>query len=312
MVLAAGCDSSGAVTTTTSTAGNVSSATRSPPSPTSSTQVSGLRSEFLAWIAPVDGDAARLGWEAYELPAWRMFWSAQADCWDQNGFGDFSDALRTVQPDYRSTSGRLLPDMARYRDSGFWRESEWTLGPKDVAYASTDESWLKDVLSLLPEGADYGVGETDIAAAHAVGVKCEHAGQDFLDTVTGLTAGDQWLFRLDEVEREPEVAALIEDNVLPCLRYIDPEFEDAESIDGWLATQFGRQATLDTDPDTPRDVFEQKMIYWGQSYAACMEPLVEARREPRLAAREEWVDQKFTELLQLESDVDDFLAGGPH
>jgi hypothetical protein len=305
--LVSGCDGSGAVTTLTSSELGSLSTTSAPES--SSTVVSGLRSEFLALVVPLDGEEAKLGWEAYEMPAQRSFWSAQADCWDDNGFGELAEALRTVEPEFRSTSGRLFPDMAAYRATGFWRESEWTLGPEDVAYASSDESWLRDVLGLLPEGASYGVREVDVPGAHAVAAKCEHVGQQYWDAVTDLIINEDWWFTLSKVDAEPELAELIDDEVLPCLRDIDPEFSEVDSIDRWLATQFGTQADLDTNPDTPRDVFEEKMIYWGQRFAECMESLVEARREPRLEAREAFVDEHFTELLQRQSDIDEFLAG---
>jgi hypothetical protein len=305
VLVSSGCDGSGSVTTPSSTDGVSSFTTTSTPSSTtSSTQVAGLRSEFIAWVAPIDGDEARLGWEAYELPGWRIFFSTQADCWRDNGFGEFADQVRAIQPDMLSLSGRLLPDMSRYRQVGFWRERNSPAN--NVLESAGDEEDLTDTLSY---DVDVALRPEDVAAIHAVGVKCQGEDGGFYETMGLLAQSSQWLFQLDDVDRLPELDALIEADVLPCLRDIGPEFSYVDSIDLWLSTQFGRQATLDTDPDTPRDVFEEKMVYWGQSYAACMEPLVEARREPRLEARDAFVDEKFTELLQLQSDVDDFLAG---
>lgn len=305
MVLVAGCDSSGAVTTSESADGGASlTVASSSSSSTSTTVVSGLRSEFLAWIVPVDGDEARLGWEAYVLPGERIFFSTQAVCWEENGFGEFAEQVRAIQPDMLSLSGRLLPDMSRYRQVGFWRDRNSPAN--DVLESAGDEEGLADTLSYE---LDVALQPGDVAAIHAVAVKCQREDGGFYEAMGLLPQSFQWLFRLEEVDREPELAALIEDDVLPCLQAIGPEFSEVDSIDLWLSTQFGVQADLDTNPDTPRDVLKQAMIDWGQGFAACMEPLVGARRQPRLVAREEWVDEHFTELLQLQSDIDDFLGG---
>jgi hypothetical protein len=306
LVVASGCDSSGAVTTPPVSDDPDSSRVSSSSTAviTSTTVVSGLRSEFLAWVAPVDGDEARLGWEAYELPGLRVYWSAQADCWEDNGFGEFAGNVRAFQPVMRPLSGRLLPDMSQYRQVGFLVDDN--SAADDVVASSTDEDSLADTLSYH---TDLGLRAEDVAAIHAVGLKCIRENGGYSDTMGLPDLVSQWLFRLGEVERQPELNAIVDGTVLPCLREMGPEFAEAETIDLWFSTQFGVQATMDTDPDTPRDVFERAMIDWGQGFAECMEPLVEARREPRLAAREEWVDEHFTELLQLQSDIDDFLAG---
>jgi hypothetical protein len=258
----------------------------------------------LAWVAPIDGDEARLGWEAYELPGWRKYYSTQADCWETKGFTEFADHVRRIEPDMLSVSGRLLPDMARFQQVGFFRERNSPAN--DVLESVSDEQGLADTLSY---DLDVGLRLEDVAAIHAVGLKCQGEDGGFFETMGLLDVSFQWVFRLDEVDRDPVLVAITDNEVLPCLRDVGPEFSDVDSIDLWLSTQFGTQADLDTNPDTPRDVFEQAMVEWGQSYAECMEPLVEARREPRLQAREAFVDEQFTGLLQLQSDVDEFLVG---
>ena len=40
---------------------------------------------------------------------------------------------------------------------------------------------------------------------------------------------------------------------------------------------------------------------WGRAFADCMEPLEEARRPLRLAAREGWVEEWHLELIELQA-----------
>ena len=309
-VLVAGCGGSRTATTPASPDGG-SSSTTSPTSvsTTSTTSVSGLRTEFLAWVAPVGGDEARLGWEAYELPGWRVYWSERADCWEENGFGEFAGHMREYQPDYRSASKQLLPDINEYREVGFFNQQEWTVGVEDVEASSADEADLADTLTYLSDETDIGIRKEDVAAISAIGLKCRDVGGEFLETMTLLPLSFQWQFRLGEIDREPEVAALIEGTVMPCLRGIGPEFDEAEDIHTWLATLTGATINLHYTPDRSDAEFQAALTEWGQSYAACIEPLAEMRRQPRLEAREDFVDEHFTELLQLQSDIDEFLAG---
>jgi hypothetical protein len=279
-----------------------------PPSSTSSTVVSGLRSEFVAWIAPIDGDEARLGWEAFALPAARKHFAALAECWESAGFNTFAEQVRRFEPGMSTSSGRLLPDLATYRETGFRPQS---LSLVDDVLAAADDS-PENVASYVARSPEFGFRGEDVPAIQAIARRCSDLVQppEFLSSIAGRGLGEQWLFRLGEIDRQEAIASLIDAEVLPCLRDVDPVFQGAESIDEWFALQFGEQINLDVSGGLTLEELEGVLTEWGQGFARCMEPLVEARRGPRLEARDEWIDQRFTELLQLQSDVDEFLAGG--
>ncbi|MGA7097561.1 MAG: hypothetical protein WB245_08350 [Acidimicrobiia bacterium] len=304
-VVVAACDGSGAVTTQGQGDSSSPSVSESSSTTTTSTVVSGLRSEFVAWVAPVDGDEARLGWEAVGLPAVRRNLAAVADCWESAGFGTFADQVRSYDPGTGATSGRLLPDMATYRETGFVPRN-LSLIPGVLAGDSAEH-----VASYIERSPEFGFRPEDVAAIQAVAKKCseENEPPTFLIGPAGGGYGTQWLVTLDEIDQEPDIAGLIEDTVMPCLVDVGPEFANAEDIDGWLAAETGAQMSLDFDENSTRDDLEAALVEWGQGFAECMEPLVEARRQPRLEARSAFVDDQFTGLLQLQSDVDDFLAG---
>lgn len=46
---------------------------------------------------------------------------------------------------------------------------------------------------------------------------------------------------------------------------------------------------------------EETLMAWGRAFADCMEPLEEARRPLRLAAREGWVEEWHLELIELQA-----------
>jgi hypothetical protein len=267
--------------------------------------VSGLRSEFLAWVVPVDGDEARLGWESVSLPVWRRHYAAVADCWGSAGFGTFAEYVRSYDPGTGATSGRLLPDIATYRETGFVPRN-LSLIPGLLAGDTAE-----NVASYVERSPEFGFRPEDVPAIQEVAKKCNEENQPptFLIGPPGGGYGTQWMMTLDEIDQQPDIAGLIEDMVMPCLVDVAPEFADAEDIDGWFALQFGAQIILDFDENSTREDLEAALLEWGQGFAECMEPLVEARREPRLQAREVFVDEHFPGLLQLQSDVDDFLAG---
>ena len=305
VLVVSACDGSAAVTTQDQTDLSSPSASDSSSTTTTSTVVSGLRSEFVAWVAPVDGDEARLGWESVSLPVWRRHYARVADCWQSSGFATFADQVRSYEPGSGATSGRLLPDMATYRETGFVRRNLSVI-PAMLAGDSAEH-----VASYIERSPEFGFRPGDVPAIQAVAEKCNEEIQPptFLIGPPGGGYGTQWMMMLDEIDQQPDIAGLIEDTVMSCLVDVGPEFADAEDIDGWLALQFGAQINLDFDENSTREDLEAALLEWGQGFAECMEPLVEARREPRLQAREAFVDEQFTGLLQLQSDVGDFLAG---
>ncbi|MGA7097560.1 MAG: hypothetical protein WB245_08345 [Acidimicrobiia bacterium] len=122
----------------------------------------------------------------------------------------------------------------------------------------------------------------------------------------------QWITRIADLDREPELAALVEETVTPCLRAIDPYFENAIDPDDWVS----RAMWAPKDPqeveagDSDWSMPEETLVTWGRAFAGCMELLEEARRAPRLAAREAWVDQWHDQLIDSQAR-DGLPTGGP-
>jgi hypothetical protein len=300
IVVATACD--GPVATTLTTEGS-SSPSSSIGFTTSSTVVTGLRSEFVAWVVPIDGDEMRLAWETIGLPAMRRNLSEVADCWESNGFATFADQVRSYDPGMLTWSGRLLPDMDTYRRIGFARIN--TSRIDDVLASGSDEP--EHVVQYVELDPEFGFRLEDVPAIQAVAKKCNEDNQPPLFVIdSGF--GREWTSILDEIDQQPEITRITDETVMPCLRQVDPQFTDAADIDGWFALEAGAMINLDQESGDA-DELNSALARWGMGFAECMEPLVQARRQPRLEARDALVDDHFTELLQLQSDIDDFLAG---
>ncbi len=129
------------------------------------------------------------------------------------------------------------------------------------------------------------------------------------DVVTRLSA--EWFSTLDGLDDDPTIQALIPD-VMDCARRIDPVFADARDPQHWLAIQTGRQATMDNDINTDRDLFHQTMIDWGRAWADCIEPVVTARTPIRTAARSQRIDRDYPQLLGIKDQLTQGLQDFQH
>jgi hypothetical protein len=53
---------------------------------------------------------------------------------------------------------------------------------------------------------------------------------------------------------------------------------------------------------------EDTLVEWGRGFASCMMPLEEARRAPRLAAREAWVEEWHDVLIEYQAEAESLIG----
>jgi hypothetical protein len=306
VLLVAGCSGSGTATTVSQSGSSTSS---DADSSTTTTRLVGLRPELLEWVAPLDFEETVAGWEAFGLPDQQPKYLAMADCWEQHGYEEFARHVRdqaSVRPE--SSANILLTPMRRLEEVGFAEEPDFWVG--SIVESAGPMGMSGSVETQLKYGPDLGLSPDDAVGIRKVGAMCWPEGGWIPTRGMGrpaATFSDQWITRLGEVDQEPELAALIGDTVTPCLRAIDPYFSDAINPEDWLS----KAAYA---PQDPQDVEgyasemwampEDTLVAWGQAFAGCMNPLEEARRAPRLAAREAWVNKWHDELIDFQTQTE--------
>ncbi len=306
VLVVAACDGSGAGTTLVQSGSSPSSAADSS---TTTTRLVELRPELLEWLAPLDFEESVAGWEAFGLPDQQPKYLAMADCWEQHGYEEFAEHLRdqaSVRPE--SSANILLTPMRRLEEVGFSEEPDFWVG--SIVESAGPMGMSGSVEAQLEYGPDLGLKLDDAAGIRRVGAMCWPEGSWIPTRGMGRpleTFDDQWITRLGEVDQTPELAALIGDTVTPCLRAIDPYFNDAVNPDDWLSKAIYA-------PRDPQDVEgyasdmwampEDTLVAWGQAFAGCTEPLEKARRAPRLAAREAWVNKWHNELIDFQTQAE--------
>jgi hypothetical protein len=267
------------------------------------------------WVAPIDFEEATAGWEAFGLPDQQPKYLAMADCWEENGYGEFAGHLRDqASVMQESAANVLLVPMLRLREVGFTDEPDSWVG--SLVESAGPMGMAGGVEGPLKYGPDLGLKHDDAAGIRKVGEVCWPEGGWIPARGMGSpveTFDDQWITRLGEVDQEPELAAVIGKTVTPCLRAIDPYFKDAINPDDWLS----KAAYAPKDPQDVEGYAsegwarpEETLLAWGQAFADCMETLEKARRPLRLAAREAWVDQWYDQLIDFQADAES-STGGP-
>lgn len=301
------CNGSANTTPALTDASSSSSTSLSPE--TSTALGSELRSEFVSWVAPIDLDELRVGWEAMVLPDRLVRFPAMADCWEANGFDQFARNVREYAAVMIPDGEDLYPDMGRLKESGFSDvPSFWV----DLLLVASRPEALPGSLesSLAHAPPDWGLRLEDQALIREVGAKCYQDGGILTPTMGIPETAAQWVTTVAALDQEPEMAALIDETVVPCLRGISPEFSN-ENFGTWLGVAFWAPTGPDSEDAEMWAMPEETLVKWGQGFAECMEPLVDARREPRLAAREAWIDEWYDELVEFQAEADEQSAANP-
>ena len=314
VLVIAACDPSGAVDSVVQSTGSPATVTTSAgPSSTTITTMAGLGPEFLFWVAPVDFEESRVGWEAFGLPDQEPKFLAMANCWEENGYGEFAGHLKEEATPAPGGAGVvLLTPMRRLREVGFTDERD--SGVRFIPESAGPRGIPGDLESVLKYGPDVGLRMDDAAGIRNVGEMCWPDG--WITTPWMGIPEDvelQWITRIAELDQEPELAAVIGDTVTPCLRAIDPFFEDALDPDDWLSrAQYAPKDLQDVEGYASEmwAMPEETLLAWGRAFAECMAPLEEARRPLRLAAREAWVEEYHSVLIDFQAQ-DGLQTGGP-
>jgi hypothetical protein len=304
--MVAACDPSGAADSVSQSNSSTPSTLASSiaSSSTAGAAVAELRPEFLFWVAPIDFDEATAGWEAFGLPDYQPRYLAMADCWEEHGYGEFAGHLReeaSVRPE--SSANVLLVPMRRLKGVGFTGEPDFWV--RSISLSAGPRGIPGGLELELKYGPDLGLRLEDFADIRRVGEMCWPQG--WIPTPgMGLPeeVGVQWITRIHELDREPELAGVIADTVTPCLRTVDPFFEEALDPGDWVSRAMWAPDGPDAIEGYASEMWampEETLLAWGRAFADCMEPLEEARRPLRLAAREEWVDQWYDELIDFQA-----------
>jgi len=296
-----------------------STSTSTPASTTSvatgSTSVgSGLSSEFLQAVFPVDGPEYYAGRSGFQVTDARFQMDFLADCIEPLGYREIAKATRelTLVYSYIDEAWRF-PDLARLRDTGF----------NDPPVSTVEDLWFSSMGSppkntigvdsatdLLKRHPEWGVSpdQRDVVVRD-MGSCIDQYLQLKKASVFTLIArmSGEWFTTLDGLDEEPAVQDLM-GGVMACLQQVDPMFADAGDPQGWLAILDGRSATMSNDVNTDLDAYHQMLTEWGRGYADCVEPVVQARMPLRQAARSELVDSEYAQLLEVQTQLTDALG----
>lgn len=272
----------------------------------------GLSIEFLRWLFPVEAGDYESGAEVYAAPFVRGDDLQIASCLEQDGYRDFAEAIRLDQVPEVGGSGLLL----------FPRPREWDLVDLGRASEMPATAVFNNVyLGSDPDGEQKRqlteLMASDLAGNPRFGVDPGGAHQLYDSLLSCMTselqvrptALDQadlyfsdWLGVLAAIDEQPEVVESL-DSASECLEGIAPDFADQNGPFGWL-TLWDSFAS-----STPRDDSARWTVLseWLDAYYECMVPVIEARRPLRLEERESIVDERLTQLLELQSDLDSAL-----
>jgi hypothetical protein len=272
-----------------------------------SASTEGLSAAFLGYMYPVDGSDWALGWRTYELPVQQRYFRLTGQCMENAGYRELGRALREAESSGFPSQGWLFPDLAELREHGFeWDQTDPAL---DVAFTAFDPSATADALEsgvsvyldLLAKNPELGIPATGQAAVQLNKElwSCEvEASQQTIGADSPEGVSQSWFVSLSRMETDdPDVSAAVTEAVA-CARQIDPAFSSVSSLVEWLATLDGVTASM-----TNLDEAQAARRTWGQAYAGCVEPLVDVRREKRLALREKLVNDQLPQLLAQQSEL---------
>lgn len=301
-VLAAACSR----TTLIESGGSSSLATPPIESPSpAENSIDGLSESFLAFVYPLTADDLVLGRRTFEEPLFRNNMLALGSCIEAEGFREVAPAFREATMGVPSEAWQF-PDLARLRQRGFSPQPADTamslMGSLELNTAIADpEHPLLQVLAQFPE---LGVAATLEAAngLNEVLSSCVVANQmtEAFDSASQVMG--RWRSELRQLDETPAIAVEVTAFVA-CVRSIDAVFADVADVGQWWAAEFGQMINLDLDPDVSETEFESELVRWGQGYAECVEPVVDAREETRFAARQKHVDRESVRLLEIQANL---------
>ncbi len=301
-VLAAACSR----TTLIESGGSSSLATPPIESPSpAENSIDGLSESFLAFVYPLTADDLVLGRRTFEEPLFRNNMLALGSCIEAEGFREVAPAFREATMGVPSEAWQF-PDLARLRQRGFSPHPADTamslMGSLELNTAIADPQHpLLQVLAQFPE---LGVAATLEAAngLNEVLSSCVVANQmtEAFDSASQVMG--RWRSELRQLDETPAIAAEVTAFVV-CVRSIDAVFADVADVGQWWAAEFGQMINLDLDPDVSETEFESELVRWGQGYAECVEPVVDAREETRFAARQKHVDRESVRLLEIQANL---------
>jgi len=280
---------------------------------------SGLRSEFLALVFPIDAEDFDLAYETYEASRMVEEALAIAQCVEGQGFRTLAALLKEDLTASGDTGGMwMFPNLAQLRSHGgasareaadltesAW--SAWFLFSIAMGGGSPDSRKIGlELLSMeLEASPQVGVPPSDAEALYDAMARCGRDAPPDEDEslLVAYNIRNDWMGVLFEIDQSHEVASL-EDALVACLRAIDPRFDEVESGGEWVALMDGLTSQVLEDPDLTLEEMYEQMFVWDEAYADCVEPTVTARRPLRLAARSEAVDAQLARLLELQRLLD--------
>lgn len=263
-----------------------------------------LRSEFLAYLFPIDAAEHRAGWEAFVAPELQEHYDGLGQCLEQEGFRTFGAAVRTAPVGPQPREVWLFPDYNKLRDDGLNREAWHPALNTLFSVNGMEEPPLPDdpILAWFERHPDLGVRPTveEVSTLVAAVSECtmSHPLRD--EGVFASQVIISWHLELQELDADASLEATMADTVR-CLRAIGPEFSDVRDHREWLGLTDGLYLSMDFDPNTSDEEMQAKLRAWGLAYADCVEVFDLARRELRLALRSERIDSDLTMLLDLQS-----------
>jgi len=285
---------------------------------------SGLRSEFLALVFPVDPEDFILSYETYEAPGAAEGDLAIAQCVEGQGFRTLAALLRENLTAFGDTGDMwMFPDLTLLRthrgrsarEAADLAESEWSAWYLFNSIIGEDSPEGRkiglELLSMeLEASPQVGVPPSDAEALYDAMARCRRDALPSEDEnlQAAVNIRFEWMGVLVEIDQSSEIASL-DETLVACLRAIDPRFGEVESGGEWVALMDGLTSQMLEDPDLTLEEMYEQMFVWDEAYADCVEPTVTARRPLRLAARSEAVDAQLARLLELQKLLDSDRSG---
>lgn len=280
----------------------------SGPTTTQSTAASQLKSNFLAFVTPLTGEEARLGYQTYLAPVQMGEFRELANCLDSGGYSTAASLLRSYTIPFGATGGFggwLFPDLEVMR--GGWTEWDpsWNIlfltnhllipdpTPAQVAQG------IQDLALEVSDSPEWGIDPSQVEELLGLVYESCDVSNDEAASLAPLTFRLQreWEAAAQAIDESADVADVV-DAALGCLSEVRPEFEGLTSAADYGARHEALLLTLDN----------MELSRISVAYAECMDPLVRLRTSRRLAERNAMVDQRLNELLGLQEAWEGVLS----
>ena len=260
---------------------------------------SGLTTDFLKWILPVQYGEVEAATLLFEAPFDRARIGPTADCLESYGFRTFADVYRN-DPAPVSGAGLawvVFPHPPNREDALDWKMPAYVLVLSGGG--GFVESEITGIALALEVNPHLGVRVEDAEALHTAIMSCR---EDPMARLTrhlrAASIRNQFFDTLFEIESHPTVVASLNE-ALECVRPIAAGFDGAGSVEEWFVGIQSYAGALNLDDQARVEEF----FGWFDRAYQCMGPVNEVRMPLRLAAREEVVEKRLASLLELQRAI---------